>query len=278
MASAPSSAASTFPPTIWPISARAAKQDYAIELEGPVVADIHSFALSAIASRGTGESWQHPWAAGEGSRAGSADVLFLLRDNGRHQNTIEREYLRTISAARHEVIIANAYFFPGYGFLHELRAAARRGVTVRLICQGELDMQLAAAGRTLYWHLLEAGVQIHEYCERPFHGKVAVVDDEWATVGSSNLDPLSLSLNLEANVFVRDAAFARHLRERLDELQERHCRPVDPCRIPRRKLWHKLTQPVVFHCVRHFPDWAGLLPAHTPKIALVRPPAHAGEP
>ena len=105
-----------------------------------------------------------------------------------------------------------------------------------------------------------------------------MVDDEWATVGSSNLDPLSLSLNLEANVFVRDAAFARHLRERLDELQERHCRPVDPAAIPRRELWHKLTQPVVFHCVRHFPDWAGLLPAHTPKIALARPPAHAGEP
>lgn len=98
----------------------------------------------------------------------------------------------------------------------------------------------------------------------------------WATVGSSNLDPLSLSLNLEANVFVRDAAFARHLRERLDELQERHCRPVDPAAIPRREFWRKLNQPV--HCVRHFPDWAGLLPAHTPKIALARPPAHAAEP
>lgn len=75
-----------------------------------------------------------------------------------------------------------------------------------------------------------------------------------------------------------DAAFARHLRERLDELQERHCRPVDRAAIPRRKLWRKLTQPVVFHFVRHFPDWAGLLPAHTPKIALARPPLHAAEP
>ncbi|MCI4567230.1 cardiolipin synthase ClsB [Lysobacter sp. CFH 32150] len=258
-----------------------AKQDYAIEVEGPIVADIRSFALAAIASDGTGESWQHPWQAAEASRAGGADALFLLRDNGRRQNAIEREYRDAILAARREVVIANAYFFPGYGFLHELRDAARRGVTVRLICQGEPDSQLASsAARSLYWHLLEAGVRIHEYCERPFHGKVAVVDDVWSTVGSSNLDPLSLSLNLEANVFVRDAAFARHLRERLDELQQRHCRPVDPAGIPRRRLWHKLTQPVVFHCVRHFPDWAGLLPAHTPKVALVQPPAGAstGEP
>ena len=59
----------------------------------------------------------------------------------------------------------------------------------------------------LYHHLLHAGVRIYEYCERPLHGKVALVDDEWSTVGSSNLDPLSLSLNLEANVIMRDRAF-----------------------------------------------------------------------
>ena len=56
-----------------------------------------------------------------------------------------------------------------------------------------------------------AGVRIYEYCERPLHGKVALMDDEWATVGSSNLDPLSLSLNLEANVIIRDRAFNQHL-------------------------------------------------------------------
>ena len=81
---------------------------------------------------------------------------------------------------------------------------------VSLIFQGEPDMQVAlSAARSLYRHLVDAGVRIHEYCERPFHGKVALIDDDWATVGSSNLDPLSLSLNLEANVFIRDAGFVR---------------------------------------------------------------------
>ncbi|NUS39545.1 MAG: cardiolipin synthase B, partial [Lysobacter sp.] len=89
--------------------------------------------------------------------------------------------------------------------------------------------------------------------------------------GSSNLDPLSLSLNLEANVFVRDPAFAAHLRGRLHALMATHCRRVDAA--PARALGGSLLQPLAFHCLRRFPDWAGLLPAHTPRFAQVRAPA-----
>ena len=250
-----------------------AKQDYAVELEGPVVADIHAFTEAAIASRGTGDAWRHPRVA-VGAPAGEAQVLFALRDNARRSSAIEREYRLAIRAARREVLIANAYFFPGYGFLRDLRRAARRGVAVTLIFQGEPDTPIAlSAARTLYRHLVDAGVRIHEYCERPFHGKVALVDDDWATVGSSNLDPLSLSLNLEANVFIRDAAFVRDLRGRLTELLRLHCRAVDASQVPRRTLWQRLTRPLLFHVLRHFPKWAGWLPAHTPRTALVRPQA-----
>jgi cardiolipin synthase len=175
--------------------------------------------------------------------------------------------------ALREVLIANAYFFPGYGFLRELRHAARRGVKVSLIFQGQPDMQVAlAAARTLYAYLIDAGVHIHEYCERPFHGKVALVDDGWATVGSSNLDPLSLSLNLEANVFIRDPGFVAELRSHMYNLIEHHCQTVEPATVPRSRFWEGTTRPLVFHCLRRFPDWAGWLPAHTPKMALAKPP------
>jgi cardiolipin synthase len=63
-------------------------------------------------------------------------------------------------------------------------------------------------------------VRIYEYCDRPLHGKVALVDEEWSTVGSSNLDPLSLSLNLEANVIIQDRAFNAHLHRRLTHLMD----------------------------------------------------------
>ena len=216
----------------------ASKQDYAIELEGPIVADIHDFVSSAIRANDGGESWNHRSTCLETGVAGDAQALFLVRDNGQHSSTIERQYRAAIHSARREIVIANAYFFPGYAFLRELRHAATRGVRVSLIVQGEPDMPIAlSAARMLYGDLIAAGVSIHEYCKRPFHGKVALVDDDWATVGSSNLDPLSLSLNLEANVFILDRGFNRDLRQRLDDLRRRHCRLVEPSTLPKRRFW-----------------------------------------
>ncbi|MDR7099611.1 cardiolipin synthase [Lysobacter niabensis] len=250
-----------------------AKQDYAVEVEGPAVADIHDFLRAALASQGVGNAWRPARQAESVAQAGATDVMFVPRDNHRRRGSIEREYRRAIRAARREILLANAYFFPGYGFLRDLRHAARRGVKVTLIFQGEPDMQVAlVAARTLYRYLIEAGVQLHEYCERPFHGKVALVDDDWATVGSSNLDPLSLSLNLEANVFIRDPSFVAELRNNLQHLLQHHCQSVDPAQVPRGRFWHVLTRPLLFHVLRRFPDWAGWLPAHTPRVALAKPP------
>ena len=245
-----------------------AKQDFSIEVEGPVVATIRDFMLSALGGDGTGEHWRPT----PGTGGFDAPVQFLSRDNRRRSRAIEAEYRRAIRAARREVLIANAYFFPGYGFLRDLRNAARRGVAVTLVVQGEPDTRIAlTAARTLYRHLLESGVAIHEYCRRPFHGKVAVIDREWATVGSSNLDPLSLSLNLEANVFVRDGGFASALHRRLQRLLHEDCQRVDESRVPPWRPWHVLTRPLLFHFLRRFPAWAGLLPAHAPATELMEP-------
>ena len=255
-----------------------AKQDYAIELQGPVVADILSFVRAALASDGTGERWRPPKDVPHVPR-GEARAMLALRDNRRRDTAIENEYRRAIRSARHAIVIANAYFFPGFGFLRDLRHAARRGVAVTLILQGRPDEKFAQfAARLLYRHLVEARVEVLEYCERPFHGKVALVDDDWATVGSSNLDPLSLSLNLEANVFLRDRAFAGTLRASLDTLRREHCQAVDGDTLPRGRLWDILLRPLVFHCLRRFPRWAGWLPAHAPRIAVVRPGDPAATP
>lgn len=243
-----------------------AKQDYAVEVEGPVVADIHRFVL--------GQDGASP--APAVAQAGDADAAFVLRDNTRHTNDIERIYRIAIRSARSEIVIANAYFFPSYGFLRELRRAARRGVVVRLILQGEPDMPAATlAARSLYRHLLQDGVLIHEYNVRPFHGKVALVDQDWATVGSSNLDPLSLSLNLEANLVVRDRAFNRQLSACLERLWRDHCRQVDIGMLARNPDWRlaaRLPAPLLYHVLRRFPYWAGLLPAHTQRVVTLTPP------
>ncbi|HEX7889664.1 MAG TPA: phospholipase D-like domain-containing protein, partial [Ramlibacter sp.] len=157
-----------------------------------------------------------------------AKAALLMRDNLRHRTEIERAYLRAIGRAHGEIIIANAYFVPGGRMRRALVNAARRGVSVNLLLQGRYEyfMQYYAA-RPVFGALLRAGVQIVEYEPSFLHAKVAVVDGHWATVGSSNLDPLSLLLAREANLIVEDAAFAQRLRQRLLRALQHEGRRMD---------------------------------------------------
>ena len=204
-------------------------------------------------------------------RAGSAKAVVVTRDNHRHRDDIERMYRMALHAARHEVIIANAYFFPGFLLLRSMQRAARRGVAVHLVLQGQPDIPWARwAARMVYDQLMRAGVHIHEYCERPMHGKVALVDGAWATVGSSNLDPLSLSLNLEANLIVEDRDFNRALRDKLQPLMRSHCRLLKLEETNAHRWWWRLGMgALVFHVMRHFPRWLARLPRQTQPLLPV---------
>ncbi|CAN7196842.1 cardiolipin synthase ClsB [Acidovorax sp. LjRoot117] len=182
-------------------------------------------------------------------------AALVLRDNVRNRSRIEKAYRRAIGSARHEVIIANAYFMPGGKLRRALVMAARRGVRVRLLLQGRYEyfMQYHAA-RPVYGALLDAGVEIHEYAPSFLHAKVAVVDAmgerPWATVGSSNLDPLSLLLAREANVVVEDAAFAADLRQRLVDAMQHAGRRMDPARYAGRPLRQRVLDRIAFGLMR----------------------------
>jgi cardiolipin synthase len=144
-------------------------------------------------------------------------AAFVVRDNLRQRRAIERSYIEALKNARSRIDIGCPYFYPGRAFRRTLCQAARRGVQVRLLLQGKLDYRIAGlAAQVLYDELLAHGVRIFEYTPAFLHAKVALVDDDWATVGSSNIDPLSLLLNLEANVVVSDATFARSLADSFD--------------------------------------------------------------
>jgi cardiolipin synthase A/B len=251
-----------------------AKQDYAVEIHGPLVAEIHRFTHAALAQ---GLRYQRPrqwWRSRRHLRvspqdlppAGSAAGLLVIRDNGQHRNDIERAYRLAIRTARERILIANAYFFPSYRFIRDLRHAAQRGVDVRLILQGQPDMPWARTAATLlYDRLLSGGVRIYEYCERPFHGKVALVDDEWSTAGSSNLDPLSLALNLEANVLIRDRAFNAELYRRLERMMTHACRVIEPQPVPLHG-WRFARSYIAYQVARNYPSWASWLPRQVPRL------------
>lgn len=178
-------------------------------------------------------------------------AALALRDNLHHRSRIEKAYLRAIGTAREEVLIANAYFLPGRRLRRALVLAARRGVKVRLLLQGRYEsfMQFHAA-RPVYGALLDAGVEIHEYAPSFLHAKVAVVDRHWSTVGSSNLDPLSLLLAREANVVVEDRAFAERLRRPLLQAMAQAGRPLEAEALRRRPWSQRLLDRLAFALMR----------------------------
>ena len=153
----------------------------------------------------------------------------VLRDNVRHRTQIERAYLKAIADARHDIVMANAYFFPTLRLRHALEMAARRGVRVRLLLQGHYEYFVPyRATRQLYGQLMMAGIEIYEYQASYLHAKVAVIDDLWLTVGSSNLDPFSLLLSREANIVAHDADLAQSLQSCLLDAITQGATRVDP--------------------------------------------------
>lgn len=245
-----------------------AKQDYAVEVTGPVVADLHESSLHLLSSALDAPTRVQPPAR----PMGEAQVLLVERDNVRHTTDIEQQYLAAFRQARSRLLVANAYFFPGYRLLRELRNAARRGVEVTLILQGQPDMDWARHfSRLLYNYLLRDGVTIYEYCQRPLHGKVALMDHHWSTVGSSNLDPLSLALNLEANLIIHDRTFNQRLHEHLSGLAAEHCKRISLERMIRGYWWRAPLIFLCFHFIRRFPAIAGWFPAHRPNLQSQHP-------
>jgi cardiolipin synthase len=208
--------------------------DFAVELHGPVVADVRQAFevqwrriqlghrpleslqpdLGSQTSASLGSLRRRRRRRNEELWAGCQPcVAFVARDNLINRRAIEKAYLAAIGQARHEILLANPYFMPGRKLRRALVFAARRGVVVKLIIGRKEFKALDYAVPFLYHALLRAGVQIAEYEKTLLHGKVAVVDSNWGTVGSSNLDALSLMLNNEANVVLVNDPSIEALRE-----------------------------------------------------------------
>lgn len=222
------------------------RYDYAVRIKGPVVADaVHAvnhvwLRLNWVDIRRSMSSWRRfrkqararlaP--GGEAARLQAneqtASAALVLRDNLRHRRSIEQVYLHFIQQAQREIIIANAYFLPGWRLRHALMEASKRGVRVRLLLQGRVEYRLQShATRWLYDQFLQTGVEILEYMPSHLHGKVAVMDGV-ATVGSSNLDPFSLLLAREANVVVHDKVFVQQLRQSLEHAIQKGSVVIEP--------------------------------------------------
>lgn len=145
-------------------------------------------------------------------------VRVLASDIRRGRRMIKDAFLQAMRQARERIWITSAYFLPTRKMLKALCGAAQRGVDVRVIVAGTTDVIPARyAAQSYYPRLLNSGVRVYEWVGTVLHAKTALVDRDWATVGSSNLDALSLRKNLEVNAFVEDRAFNEVLARLFEE-------------------------------------------------------------
>jgi cardiolipin synthase len=215
------------------------RYDYAVRVDGPLLKPIQS-AMHRLWENVVWASFKRRYrieksAMPRQSTSGEQTAAFLVRDNIRHRRDIEDAYLAAIGDARKDILIANAYFLPGRRFQRALIDAVQRGVQVTILLQGRVEYRLLHyATQALYGKLLSAGIRVFEYHYSFLHAKVAVVDEQWATVGSSNIDPFSLLLAKEANLVVLDRKFVEELRCSLGQAMQDGARELPPQR------WKKL--------------------------------------
>lgn len=247
-----------FVPVAWP----SPRLDYSVAITGPLVRDIYRNVARLwrlVARSRLQPAWHDfPKLAPAVSVAGQVRAAYIVRDNLRHRRTIERAYLAAIVTARHDIVIANAYFFPGRSFRRALKKAVARGVRVRLLVQGRTDHAFFhAACRALYGDLLNVGITIFEYHASELHAKVAVVDSHWVTVGSSNIDPFSLLLAREANIVSEDRALAVQLETKLQHAITHGAHELGEADWQRRAWPHRLVSWLAYGIVRWMVGMAG---------------------
>jgi cardiolipin synthase len=186
-------------------------RDTDIQIEGPAVAEFQKLFL---------DSWRKQKGPELAERAyfpqlkeqGNALVRVVGSTPGETNRIPFIVYVSAISFAEHSIHLTNSYFIPDEQVITALTDAARRGVDVKIILPGITDSRLALyAQRHYYSDLLKSGVKVYEHGTSLLHAKTATIDKVWSTVGSTNLDLLSLLTNDEVNAIILNREFAAEM-------------------------------------------------------------------
>jgi cardiolipin synthase len=154
----------------------------------------------------------------------NSPIVVNINDWVRGKKEITNSYLNMFRQAADTIMIMSAYFLPNDQFRNELRKAAQRGVKVKLILAGPSDIALAKyAERYLYRWLFTKNIEIYEYQKSILHGKLAVYDNLWATVGSYNVNTVSAYASIELNLAVLDHDFAVKVENTLHAIMQNDC-------------------------------------------------------
>jgi cardiolipin synthase len=151
-------------------------------------------------------------------------VRMRRNDWVRQKNQISKTYIEMLMGANSHISVLCSYFLPGNILRKNIKRAVKRGVKIKVIMAGKSDLVLAKnAERFMYDWLLRNKVEIFEYQPNVLHGKIAVCDSKWMTIGSYNLNDISAYASIELNLDVRNALFAKQVEHQLDDIILKDC-------------------------------------------------------
>jgi cardiolipin synthase len=214
--------------------------DYAISVRGRICEDLAAVCIKIQEKKFSAGKLKWPSTLIKDPIPDSKGIWVRIRRNDflRNRRDITRSYNHAVRSAKSHITIVGGYFLPGRRFISLLRRASKRGVQVSVIMTRFSDVPVVKlASEYLYGRLLRAGVKIYECNNAMVHGKVAVVDNMWATIGSYNQNQLSAYISIELNLDVVNEPFCSDLNSHLNGVMRDECTEITNESFSRSSSW-----------------------------------------
>lgn len=237
---------------------QAAWLDYAILIKGDVCEKASKICSAILNRRFPIALKQEKKNSGENN----ALVRFRQNDRLRGKRQISRGYILAIKNAKKSIVFVSSYFLPGRRILRALRKTARRGVQITIILSANSDIILFGKATThLYTSLLKEGIHIYEWQNSVLHGKIAMVDEQWVTIGSFNLNYLSALSSIELNVEAMDTTLVNELKQHIEAIIQNGCKEIDYEVYQKENTWQKrFVNMLAYYSTRAFMKGLALFP------------------
>ena len=197
--------------------------DFAVFLKGPIVEKINNYANTLFSKTSKETIFFDPPVSPKRFKNG-VQIKLLINDWVHRRFQISKQYSYITRSAQKEILIINSYFFPKRSFMYQLVESAARGIKVRLILPKYSDWPTyILASEYLYDYFLKNGVEIYQWNTSNHHGKLAIIDDNFTTIGSFNLNYTSYQQNLEMNINIYSSVFVGIIKEQMEELVKTNC-------------------------------------------------------
>lgn len=199
--------------------------DYAAVVKGAVCLELHNLCIDLFEKRRLAK---HKKGILNEQEKGNSIVRFSRNDWVRGQNEIHKRAIESFKNSKKTIVIISSYFLPGYSYKRALKNASKRGVKVKVILAGKSDLPfLLFAEKHLYGFLIKNGIEICEWGDSVLHGKALMVDNEWVSIGSYNLNYLSRYWSIELNVEIKDVDFINEFSSHIDTIASSKCVLID---------------------------------------------------